>query len=83
MDRTEIRERVINLLKKFTRKKGAWETANDETNFADDLKINSARFIDIVLAVEDEFNIEVEDAILETMLTIGDVVRLVESKQEG
>ena len=32
-----------------------------ETNILDDLKVNSARLVDVVLAFEDEFDIEIAD----------------------
>ena len=39
----------------------AFESANDGTRIIEDLGVNSARLVDIILAFEDEFGIEVDD----------------------
>ena len=44
-----------------------------------DLNINSYDFIQIVCAVEDEFDIEIPDKDLAKMITVGDVVAYIES----
>ena len=36
-------------------------SASETTHILDDLKVNSARLVDVVLAFEDEFDIEIAD----------------------
>ena len=43
-------------------------------------KINSARLVDVVLAFEDTFDIEVADEDADAVETVGDAVRLIQSK---
>ena len=51
-----------------------------ETSILDDLKINSARLVDIVLDFEDVFNIEVDDDDADSVATVGDGVKLIMAK---
>lgn len=50
-----------------------------ETSLMEDLGADSLDSIDIVMSVEDEFNIEVPDEIVENMKTVGDIVNFIES----
>lgn len=52
---------------------------NKETNFNKDLGADSLDTVEIVLAIEDKFGIEILDESTEKILTIGDVVKYVES----
>ncbi len=51
-----------------------------ETSILDDLKINSARLVDIVLDFEDVFDIEVDDDDADSVATVGDGVNLILAK---
>ena len=44
------------------------------------MKINSAHLVDIILDVEDEFDIEIEDEAMEKMLTVGAALTIIEEK---
>ncbi len=50
-----------------------------ETSLVEDLGADSLDSIDIVMSVEDEFNIEVPDEIVANMKTVGDIVNFIES----
>ena len=60
--------------------KDALAGAKLETNILDDLKVNSARLVDVILEFEDEFEIEVEDEDADSVNTIGDAVDLIAAK---
>jgi acyl carrier protein len=76
----EIHNRVINVLQPYTQEKKILELRNSETRILLDLKVNSARFVDLVLDAEDEFEIEISDSEINDIHTIGDLVRLVTEK---
>ena len=48
--------------------------SDDATDLLQDLKINSAHLIDIVLDVEEAFDIEIDDESVEKMITVKDSV---------
>ena len=52
-------------------------TATMETSLLKDLEVNSARLVDVVLEIEDKFNISVSDRDADTVRTVGDAVSLV------
>lgn len=50
-----------------------------ETTF-DDLGADHIDMIDLAMTVEDEFQMELPDEVLETLQTVGDIVQFLESK---
>ncbi len=53
-----------------------------EANIKDDLGADSLAVVDLAMSLEDEFGIEIPDNELESVKTVGDVVKLIESKNE-
>ena len=53
-------------------------TITKDTVLRSELKINSYDFIQLICAVEDEFDIEIPDKALTKMITVGDVVEYIE-----
>ncbi len=51
-----------------------------ETNLLTDLGLSSLDVVNIIVAFEDEFSIEIPDRKLSEIVTIEDVVRLLENK---
>jgi len=45
-----------------------------EASFIDDLGADSLDIVELVMALEEEFNIEIPDADAEKVVTVGDVV---------
>ena len=52
-----------------------------EAELAGDLGINSLELADLVYLCEEKFNVVIEDDDLHNFITVGDVVRYLESKQ--
>ena len=80
MTQEEVFEKVVDVLMKYSKAEVPRENITMETSILDDLKINSARLVDIVLDFEDIFDIEVEDEDADKVMTVGDGVNLVMSK---
>ena len=80
MDQSEVMERVVKILTPWVKNEEALGSVSMETNILDDLKVNSARLVDIVLAFEDEFDIEIPDEDVDSVNTVGDCVNLVIAK---
>ena len=51
-----------------------------ETSFKDDLGADSLDLFELVMALEDEYSIDIPTEDLETMDTVGDVVNYLKSK---
>jgi acyl carrier protein len=80
MNETQIFEKVVEILKPYTKNTEALASVSQETSILTGLKVNSARLVDVVLAFEDAFGIEVADADADKVETVGDAVRLIQGK---
>lgn len=77
-------EEMINRLKRivtvYTQNKEALETMNGETDFINDLQINSANLVDVILDVEEEFDIEIDNQSMEKMLNVQASLEIISEK---
>ena len=80
MTEEKIFEKVVDILKPYAKDAGALTNVSLETNILSGLKVNSARLVDVVLAFEDAFGIEVADDDADKVETVGDAVRLIQGK---
>ena len=70
-------EKLIEIFQKETGVKKL--TINEDDILRTDLKINSYDFVQIVCAIEDEFDIEMPDKELARMITVKDVIDYIEA----
>ena len=80
MTEEKILEKVVDILKPYAKDAAALAAVSMETNILSGLKVNSARLVDVVLAFEDAFGIEVADDDADKVETVGDAVRLIQGK---
>ena len=52
----------------------------DESSFIDDLGADSVDTVELVMAFEEEFGSEISDNEAEKILTVGDAIKFIESK---
>jgi acyl carrier protein len=77
MSEQEVFAKVVAIIKPFAKAPEALASASMETSILKDLKVNSARLVDVVLEIEDAFEIEVKDEDADKVKTIGDAVKLI------
>ena len=80
MEQLEIFERVVKILTPYVKNQEALDSITLATHILDDLKVNSARLVDVVLEFEDAFDIEIDDDDVDKVETVGNAVELIESK---
>ena len=56
------------------------EEVTDAASFIDDLGADSLDTVELVMALEEEFGIEIPDEDAEKMTTVGDAVKYIEKK---
>ena len=78
----DILPKLKKIVTPYTQNNTALENFSFETDFIKDLEINSANLVDVVLDVEDEFNIEIDNDSMDGMLTVGDAIRIIRNKKE-
>lgn len=54
------------------------EEISMDTSFADDLEADSITLFELVMAIEDEYDIEVDDESIEKIVTVGDIIKYLE-----
>jgi acyl carrier protein len=73
MNRNEVRQAFFELLRSYIRAEGP-NSINESSLLVDDLKVNSTRFVDIILETEDRFKISIDDKDMERFERVGDAV---------
>lgn len=81
MNEEEIILKLTSIVKPYVQNEEAYKNITEDTDFISDLEINSANLVDIVLDVEDEFNIEIDNDSMEKMLSVKAVVAIIKEKK--
>ena len=53
----------------------------ETSNIQDDLGADSLDVVELVMALEDEFDVEIPEDQVENIKTVGDIVKFIEDKQ--
>lgn len=80
MTKEEIIQKLTIIVKPYVQNEEGFKNLNEETDFINDLEINSANLVDIILDVEDEFNIEIDNDSMEKMLSVKATVEIIQEK---
>lgn len=56
------------------------EEINNESSFLDDLGADSLDIVELLMALEEEFSVEIPDEDAEKMRTVGDVANYLDAK---
>ncbi len=79
-----LKEDLINklklIVKPYIQDEEAFISMNEATNFINDLKINSANLVDVILDIEDEFDIIMTNEDMEQMTTVKSAMVVIEGK---
>ena len=57
------------------------DSITPESSIMEDLGADSLDVVDLVMSLEDEFDVEIPDEMIENIRTIGDIVRYIEEHQ--
>ena len=80
MNKEELINSLKKIIKPYVQDDEAFKLLSEETDFINDLKINSANLVDIILDVEDEFDIEIDDKSMEKMLSVKAAIDIIITK---
>lgn len=80
MDKQETIEKLKNIVKPYIQNQEAFDHLTESTDFITDLKINSANLVDVILDIEEEFNIIIDNQSMERMLDIKSAMEIIETK---
>ena len=70
MTKEELITKLKTIVEPYIQDEEAFDNLSENTDFINDLKINSANLVDVVLDVEDEFDIRIENDDMEKMVSV-------------
>ena len=80
MDEAKIFQDMLNILKPYTKDPSLLDKATKDTHILNDLKVNSARLVDVIIKCEDVFGITIDDDEADKIGTVGDAVAIIQKK---
>jgi len=76
----ELIKKLKTIVSPYIQDEVAFKNLYEETDFVKDLKINSANLVDIILDIEDEFDIRLENEDMENMLDVKTAMEIINTK---
>lgn len=80
MNKEQIIDDLKEIITPYTENKDGLTSINEDTDFLVDLKINSANLVDIILDIEEKFNIEIDNDSMAKMLNVKATIAIIEEK---
>lgn len=80
MNRAIIIEELKDIVKPYVNNIEAFDTMNEDTDFINDLSINSANLVDVILDIEDLYNITIDNESMEKMIDVKATLSIIEEK---
>jgi len=80
MEKEDLVAKLKTIVEPYIQDEEAFKNLSENTDFVQDLKINSANLVDVILDVEDEFDIIIENEDMEKMLSVKAAMDIVNEK---
>ena len=80
MKNEELISKLKTVVQPYIQDEEAFKNLSEDTNFITDLKINSANLVDVILDVEDAFDIRIQDDEMEKMISVKAAMKIINSK---
>jgi acyl carrier protein len=84
MENAQIVEKLKGIIKPFLEyeEDEAFQNLNEKTDLINELSFDSVDLIEIVIEIEEAFDIDIEDTEIKEIKTVKDIVNLIKSKME-
>ncbi|WP_431132934.1 acyl carrier protein [Psychroserpens mesophilus] len=80
MTKDELIAKLKTIVQPYIQDEHSFRQLSEDTDFINDLKINSANLVDVILDVEDEFDIRIENEDMEKMTSVKAAMDIVNQK---
>ncbi len=80
MNNEELIEALKRIVKPYVRDEAGFKNMTANSDFLNDLKINSANLVDVILDIENDFDIEIDNESMEKMLTVKAAMEIITTK---
>ena len=79
-DKEQMISELKAIVKPYVQDQEAFENLHEDTDFINDLKINSANLIDVILDVEEKYDIVLDNDSMDKMLNIKAALEVINTK---
>ncbi|KIA83699.1 acyl carrier protein [Kaistella solincola] len=80
MNQEDAIQKLKKIVKPYVKDEEALEKISENTDFINDLNINSANLVDVILDVEEVFDIEIDAESMEKMRDVKSALAVIEEK---
>ena len=80
MNKEETIEKLKAIVKPYIQNQEAFDNLTENTDFINDLQINSANLVDVILDIEEEYSIIIDNQSMERMLDVKSAMEIIETK---
>ncbi|MFQ6602169.1 acyl carrier protein [Flavobacterium sp. C3NV] len=80
MNKEELIAKLKLIIKPYTTNIEAYDNLTEDTDFINDLNINSANLVDIILDIEEAFDVVIDNTDMERMLDVKTSVEIIAEK---
>ena len=80
MNKNDLIAKLKPIIEPYVQDHEAFHNLSEDTDFVKDLKINSANLVDIILDIEDAFDIRLENEDMEQMMDVKSAMNIVMTK---
>ena len=80
MQKEQIIKELKQIVKPYIQNQAAFDSLTENTDFINDLKINSANLVDVILDIEEKYNIVIDNDSMERMVNVKAAMEIIEAK---
>ena len=80
MNKEQTIQELKNIIKPYIQNQEAFEVLTEDTDFINDLKINSANLVDVILDIEEKYNIVIDNESMERMVNVKAALEIIDTK---
>lgn len=80
MNKEDLISRLKTIVQPYIQNEEAFKNLSEDTDFINDLKINSANLVDVILDAEDAFDIRIENDEMEKMTSVKAAMAIINEK---
>ena len=80
MTKEALLEKLKGIVKPYVKSEEGFKHMTEQSDFLNDLKINSANLVDVILDIENEFDIVIDNESMEKMLNVQTAIDIIIKK---
>ncbi len=80
MTKPEIIDKLKSIVKPYIKNQEAFDNLTESTDFINDLQINSANLVDVILDIEEVFDLTIDNEEMEKMIDVKSALEIIEKK---